>query len=74
MLSPSEFGCSESIGESMHVGNPVVQHDGDHLDLVARDGGLSLDHEGTLHRGSVEDHSRGGSGLAGDFDTGLPSI
>ena len=58
----------------MHVGNPVVQHDGDHLDLVARDGGPSLDHEGALHRGGVEDHSRGGSGLAGDFYTGSDRV
>ena len=24
LASPREFGCSESIGESMHVGDPVV--------------------------------------------------
>ena len=54
----------------MHMGNPMVQYDGDHLDLVARDGGPSLVHEGALHRGCVENHRRGGSGLAGNFDTG----
>ena len=54
----------------MHMGNPVVQHDGDHLDFVASDGGPSLVHEGALHRGGVEDHRRGGSGLEGDFDAG----
>ena len=52
------------------MGNPVVQHNGNHLDLVARDGVPSLVHEGALHRGGVEDHRRGGSGLAGNFDTG----
>ena len=69
LASPREFGCSESIGESMHVGDPVVQHYGDHLDLIGGDSGPSLDHKGALHRGGVEDHSSGGSGLAGDFDT-----
>ena len=59
---PCEFGCSESVRESMHMGNPVVQHDGDHLDFVASDGGPSLVHEGALHRGGVKDHRRGGSG------------
>ena len=24
LASPREFGCSESIGESMHVGDPVA--------------------------------------------------
>ena len=42
-------GCSESVRESVHMGNPVVQYDGDQLDLVARDGGPSLVHEGALH-------------------------
>ena len=43
---------------------------GDYLDLVARDGGPSLVHERALHWGGVENHRRGGSGLAGDFDAG----
>ena len=60
-----EFGC----GESMYMGNPVVQHYGNHLDLVGGAGVPSLFHEGTLHRRGVEDHSSS-SGLAGDFDTG----
>ena len=37
------------------MGNPVVQHDWDHLDLVASDGDPRLIHEGALHRGGVED-------------------
>ena len=54
----------------MYMGNPVVQHYGNHFDLVGGDGGPSLGHKGTLHRCGVEDHSSSGSGLAGDFDTG----
>ena len=69
-----EFGCGESSGESMYMGNPVVQHYGNHLDLVGGDGVPSLFHEGTLHRRGVEDHSSSSSGLAGDFDTGSDRV
>ena len=56
------------------MGNPVVQHDGDHLNPVARDGGPSLVHEGALHRGGVENHRRDGSGLTCNFDTGSDRV
>ena len=43
-----EFGCGESIGESMHMGDPVVQHYGNHLDLVGGDGVPSFFSRGDL--------------------------
>ena len=54
----------------MYMGDPVVQHYGNHLDLVGGDGGPSLFYKGTLYRSGVEDHSSGSFGLAGNFDAG----
>ena len=70
LANPCEFGCGEPIGESMYMGDPVVQHYGNHLDLVGGDGGPSLFYKGTLYRSGVEDHSSSSSGLAGNFDAG----
>ena len=53
LANPCEFGCGESIGESMYMGDPVVQHYGNHLDLVGGDGGPSLFYKGTLYRSGV---------------------
>ena len=70
LLTCVSSGAVSPIGESMYMGDPVVQHYGNHLDLVGGNGVPSLFHEGTLHRRGVEDHSSSSSGLAGDFDTG----
>ena len=69
LARPCEFGGSESIGERMHVGDPLVQHYRDHLNIVASDSVPGLGHKGALRWGGVADHSSGGSGLAGDIDT-----
>ena len=67
LARPCEFGGSESIGERMHVGDPLVQHYRDHLNIVASDSvpGLGPRRGRTLW---VEVHQRGGENLplAGD--------